>query len=385
MIETDAEDYGPDLFTDFHLEFIETNRYRPFFAYYPMVLAHSPSVLPPGATCDDADDEQCAFEKMVERIDHNVGRIYDKLDTLDLLDNTILVFTADNGTTAHAWSEVDGETVRGGKATTLDTGTRVPLIVWAPGQTGGRVFDDLVHIADIFPTLADGAGITIPNRGSLDGVSFWERLQGNDGNPRQSLFMFYFPTPYTGSFDNAFRHPPTLFARDKRYKLYWPNEMYDLSVDPHELHPLAEDHQESADARTKLKGVVDDVGYHGEAPYLGLGILDYLVRARIDVPRPRRRPVLSAAVVNRTAMTLSYVGRLDRSSTPDPTDYSVTADGTQITVSSLSLTSGTVDLTLATRVWNGQVVTVSYTPGYRPSPPPPRPGRRRCGKPTGDE
>ena len=366
LIETDDDDYGPDLLTDFHLQFIEDNRYRPFFAYYPMVLAHSPFVLPPDATCDDSDDRQCVFEKMVERADHNVGRIYDKLQSLGLLDNTILMFTADNGTTGFVSTELDGVTVRGGKATTLDTGTRVPLIAWVPGQSGGRVFDDLIHIADIFPTLADAAGLTIPNRGSLDGVSFWERLQGNEGDPRESLFMFYFPTPYAANFDHALRHPPTLFARDKRYKLYWPNELYDLSVDPHELHPLPEDHEESADARDKLKDVVDDVGYYGEAPYLGLGIAHYLVAGNPRAPRPRRRPILSGAAVNRTQMTLSYVGRLDRASTPDPTDFSVSADSTPISVSSISVNNRSVDLTLSTRVWNGQGVTVSYTPGEAP-------------------
>ena len=164
LIDTDAEDYGPDIFTDFHLDFIEANRDRPFFAYYPMVLPHDRYVLPPGAECADADGVQCIYEKMVARADHNVGRIYDKLESLGLLDNTILMFTADNGTPGEFATLLNGRTLLGGKGTTLDAGTRVPLIAWVPGQAGGRVLDDLVHIADIFPTLADAAGIEVPDR-----------------------------------------------------------------------------------------------------------------------------------------------------------------------------------------------------------------------------
>ena len=360
LIDTDADDYGPDIFTDFHLDFIEANRDRPFFAYYPMVLPHAPHVLPPGAECADADDTQCIFEKMIAHADHNVGRIHDKLKSLGLLDNTILMFTADNGTSGKFATSLDGRTLRGGKGTTLDAGTRVPLIAWVPGQPGGRALDDLIHIADIFPTLADAAGIEIPDRDELDGVSFWEQLRGNAGTPRETLFMYYFPSPYLSRFNNAFRHPPTLFVRDARYKLYRPNEMYDLSVDPHEIHPLPLDHEESASARTKLRNALSDV------PWAGQAITWEYVSADQQVPRPRRRPVLSGASMDRSNMTLSYVGQLAVDSQPAPGDFLVSVDGSEVAVSSVSVGDRAVTLTLASRVWEGQTVAVSYTPGSAP-------------------
>lgn len=89
--------YSPDFFVDFLLDFMESNQNRPFFAYYPMVLAHSPYGPPPGGICQYGVD-QCNYEEMVAYMDSNVGRIYDKLEELELLDNTFVVFTSDNGT-----------------------------------------------------------------------------------------------------------------------------------------------------------------------------------------------------------------------------------------------------------------------------------------------
>ena len=373
LIDTDAEDYGPDIFTDFHLDFIEANRDRPFFAYYPMVLPHDRYVLPPGAECADADGVQCIYEKMVARADHNVGRIYDKLESLGLLDNTILMFTADNGTPGEFATLLNGRTLLGGKGTTLDAGTRVPLIAWVPGQAGGRVLDDLVHIADIFPTLADAAGIEVPDRDQLDGVSFWEQLRGNPGTPRETLFMYYFPHPYAADFNHPFRHPSTLFIRDERYKLYWPREMYDTWLDPEEVHPLPIDHEESATARLKLWNASMGV------PRIGQAITWGSVSADLNVPRPRLRPALSGASVDRSDMTLSYVGQLDMASRPAPGDFLVSVDGDEVAVSSVSMDAQAVTLVLASRVWQNQTVTVSYTPGSTPLR---TPLRRRITRPS---
>ena len=67
-----------------------------------------------------------------------------------------------------------------------DGGTRVPLIAHVPGQTAGRVVDDLIDITDILPTVAAAAGIEVPADQTLDGVSFWDQQQGNPGQPRST-------------------------------------------------------------------------------------------------------------------------------------------------------------------------------------------------------
>ena len=153
-----------------------------------MVLPHYPLVPPPNAQCPTDDDKQCNFEDMVARMDYNVGRIYDRLAALRLLDNTILIFTSDNGTLKSLVSYLDGEAIHGDKSLPTDGGTRVPLIALVPGVDGGRVLDDLVDFTDLLPTLADAIGVTTPEDMTLDGVSFWEQLNGNPGQPREWIY-----------------------------------------------------------------------------------------------------------------------------------------------------------------------------------------------------
>ena len=175
-------DYGPDEMVGFLQEFIESNRNRPFFAYYSMLLPHDPfDSLPPIAQCADADNAQCVFEDMVAYLDYNVGRVYDKLEALRLLDNTVFLFASDNGTPSSKVSHLHGEAIHGDKGMTTDGGTRVPLIVQVPGAAGGQVIDDLIDFTDFLPTLADAAGLTIPADVTVDGSSFWDRLQGGSG------------------------------------------------------------------------------------------------------------------------------------------------------------------------------------------------------------
>ena len=368
LVDTDSSDYGPDIFVEFLLDFIETNQRQPFFAYYPMVLPHDPFVLPPGAGCSGGCSEQEKFEIMVTRVDRNVGLIYDKLETLGLLDNTLLLFIADNGTHKRIISSLGGEVFYGDKALPTDGGTRVPLIAHVPGQTQGRVISDLVDITDIFPTVADAAGIEVPSDHTVDGVSFWEQLQGNAGSPREWIYTYYFPSPEVPRFELPKWHPEIAYARDKQYKLYSTGEMFDLTADRLELRPLPADDADSATARTTLQAVLDSM------PARGDGISSELTGIVPDgLRRPRWRPVLSGAAVTHDKLTLSYVGW---ATTPEPPaqSFTVLVDGTEVAISETHMsridvatsgvTSGTttVTLTLESEVVAGQDVTVSYVP-----------------------
>ena len=359
FIDTIEDDYGPDIFVDFAADFIEENQKRPFFLYYPMVLPHTPLVLPPGTTCTDPDDRQCIYEHMVTRADHNVGRIYEKLESAGLLDNTVLVFTGDNGSNRHAVSELDGEIVYGDKGVTTNAGTKVPLVVWAPGQTGGRVFDDLISFTDFLPTFADAVGVELPEEEEFNGVSFWERLQGNSGAPREWLYMYYFSLPYVSSRNIPYRSPQIRFIRDKRYKLYGTGEFYDLEADPDELHPLPDDHAESSATRSMLQ---TNLNRSSIAPK---GIEWWMVR-RSRGPRPRNRPALSGAEVDRSVLTLNYTGILEKKNAPPADSFVVGVDGTPRDVTAVSLGYHTVTLTLGSRVYEDEPVSVSYTPGANP-------------------
>ena len=358
VIERGQDAYGPDIFTDFLLEFIESNQDGPFFAYYPMVLPHSPFVPPPDAQCPATDDEQCNFEDMVSRLDHNVGRIHDKLAALELLDNTILVFTSDNGTNRSLVSYLDGVEIHGDKNLPTDGGTRVPLIAVVPGGEGGRVIDDLIDFTDFLPTLADAAALTIPEDVALDGVSFWERLQGKAGHPREWIYTYYFPWPYAYTYNSPAQHPEVAYARDKRYKLYSTGELFDLSEDRHEIHPLPSDHEDSLEARARLQVALYSM------PAAGQEIRwSFVNDGATSGKRPLWRPVLKAATVRGNELTLTYAGILRTKVEPPADAFEVQVDGTGRTVSAVSITASAVTLALASPVTVGQTVTVSYTPG----------------------
>ena len=366
LIETEPRDYGPDIFVDFLLDFIETHQRRPFFAYYPMALPHYPRVMPPGATCGSDASDQCIFEKMVNRIDRNVGRIYDKLETLGLLDNTLLLFTSDNGSPPSVVSYLHGEAIYGDKRMPTDGGTRVPLIAHVPGQTAGRVVDDLIDITDILPTVAAAAGIEVPADQTLDGVSFWDQLQGNPGQPREWIYTYYFPRPHALRFNSPVNHPEIAYVRGRQYKLYSTGELFDVAADPFELHVLPADDAESAAARTSLQAVLESMPARGERIIEGLtGVVPH------GLQRPLLRPLLSGVAVNGHELVLSYAGRVARSPRPSAESFTVRVDRSPVAVfwvevSRVSAGTSAVTLTLESEVVAGQDVTVSYVPGSQP-------------------
>ncbi len=274
--------YGPAVVTDFLLRFLEENRDRPFFVYYPMILPHSPFEPTPHSMDRGSKDEQANFVDMVEYIDFIVGRFQDKLEQLGLLRNTVFVFTADNGTHHRLSSDLPGRTVRGDKGAPTDAGTHVPLVVNAPGMIhGGRVVDDLIDFTDFLPTLAEAAGLQVPGGDEIDGRSFWGRLQGGPGNPRQWLYTYYFPRPFADQFDTPYTHPEVWFVRDKRYKLYGDGKLFDVRADPDERQPLPSAHAGSIPARKKLQSALDSM------PRTGLRIPAGRSRASRDWARPR--------------------------------------------------------------------------------------------------
>lgn len=265
IIDVSEDDYGPDIFTDFLLDFIETNRERPFFAYFPMVLVHSPFVPTPHSTDRLSQDEQRNFEDMVAYTDFIVGRLQDRLEALGLLRNTIFVFTSDNGTHHTLASRLGGTSILGDKGAPTDAGTHVPLVVNAPGLIkGGRVLDDLIDFADFLPTLAEAAGLELPGKTETDGVSFWPRLLGQPGQPREWLYTYYFPRPFAEEFATPYTNPEVAYVRDKRYKLYRSGQLFDLRADPDETAPLPGSEAALQSVRNKLQSALDAMPPSGE-------------------------------------------------------------------------------------------------------------------------
>jgi arylsulfatase A-like enzyme len=145
--------YGPAICNDFLLDFVRENKDEPMFIYYPMILKHG------GAGSDDYEGMG-----MVACIDHFVGRLVEVLDETGIRDNTILIWTTDNGPR---------------KGSTSESGCCEPFIVNCPGTVPeGVVSAALVDITDILPTFAELGGAKLPTEHTLDGISFAKLITG---------------------------------------------------------------------------------------------------------------------------------------------------------------------------------------------------------------
>ena len=281
LMKVKEDDYGPELMARFLLDFIDTNKDKPFFVYYPMVLVHSPFVPTPHSADRNSKDQQRNFEDMVAYMDFIVGRFEDKLEELDLARNTVFIFTADNGTHHNLNSELDGRNIRGDKGAPTDAGTHVPLLVKAPGVVrGGRLIHDLIDFSDFLPTLADATGLKLPSGLQVDGRSFWPQLLGEKGKPREAHYTYYFPRPFAEEFNTPYQNPEVRYARDKRYKLYANGELFDVTADPGEANPLPES-PETTKVRAALQAALDAMPSHGAE------VSEKQWRRSVGAPRPR--------------------------------------------------------------------------------------------------
>ena len=236
-VHTSADDYGPHLISEFALEFMETHKDEPFFLYYPMLLPHSPFVATPHSRQINATTKFAVspanFAESVAYTDYLVGRLLDHLDVLGLAGNTLVLFLGDNGTHLRVTSVLADREIAGGKSFASEAGTHVPLLARWPGHAPARsVSADLIELSDFLPTLSDLVGSPLPQDEVFDGRSFLPQLRGEEGNPRESLFVHWDANP-TNSV------PPLRFARSKRFKLYHTGLFYDMRSDWEERNPIS--------------------------------------------------------------------------------------------------------------------------------------------------
>ena len=257
QLEAGEDSYGPDIFSDFVIDFIDRNKDKPFFIYYPMVLVHDPFVpTPDSKTWSDKDRrykrDTAYFKDMVAYTDKVVGKIHDKLVATGLDNNTLLIFTGDNGTNVNIVSYTSDDTIRGGKGNTIDAGTRVPLVIhWPEKIKQPRVYTGLVEFSDFYPTLAEIADTTV----NVDGQSFYALLNDSGTFERKTAFVNYDPrwSPNVNQYRNR-------FARTIRYKLYQDGNFYNLTNDVLEKHPVPADSlsPEMMTTRDSLQAVLDE-------------------------------------------------------------------------------------------------------------------------------
>ncbi|MCP5535967.1 MAG: sulfatase-like hydrolase/transferase [Akkermansiaceae bacterium] len=257
-----AGKYGPDMMSDFLCDFFEKHhKQQPVFLYYPMVLVHNPFVPTPDSLGPngkktnkqpkDAKLRKKNFVAMVNYMDKIVGKIVKKVDDLGELENTLILFTADNGTNEVITSLWNNQPIQGGKGGMKDMGTHVPLIAyWKGTSSAGTVLSDLVDFTDFYPTLAEAAGIQMGENDPTDGRSFLSRLRGEKGNPRDWALCHY---------QCYWDKTPGQFARTQQYKLYRDGRFFSVPNDLKETTDLSKEPMspEAKKAHQKLQATLE--------------------------------------------------------------------------------------------------------------------------------
>lgn len=186
----DGQTYLTDVFSDAALDFIERHQREPFFLQLAYNAPHFPLEAP-----DDLARKYVEMGyslgvsliyAMIEVMDAGIGRIAEKLDDLGIADNTILIFTSDNGPAFGSWNGFSQTRYNygfnGSKGNTYEGGIRVPLIIcWPDGLDGGKRIGDMAHFTDWFPTLLSMAEVDAPAELALDGVDITPVLRGEGG------------------------------------------------------------------------------------------------------------------------------------------------------------------------------------------------------------
>lgn len=252
----------------------ERDESKPFFLYMPFIAPHTPLDAPQELQDKYADIEtdlaptrakqtddtrrlskillqpsaRPMYAAVVDAMDQAIGRVLDTLDEEQIADETIVLFFSDNGGAAYSVGGADNAPLRGGKGETFEGGIRVVSVMRWPDQLpGGGKMTDIMTAMDVFPTLADAAGVEPRNRREFDGRSLWPAIARNEPMPREDLVFFGAEMMRPGSFH--------LTAFDEEWKLIQEVEQSQLDVtvtnylfrpveDPNEFNNLAQVHPE---------------------------------------------------------------------------------------------------------------------------------------------
>lgn len=266
------EVYAPELIHDKALQFIEENKDKPFFMFYPNVIPHAELLLPeenmaefrgkylPEKHYDGAEpgdpgfregpygtqaESHAAFAAMVTLLDKQVGDVLEKLKELGIEKNTIVMFTSDNGPHLEGGADPDyfdsNGPLKGYKRDLYEGGIRVPMIAWWPTKIeAGSKSNHASAFWDIMPTIADLAGIEAPE--NIDGISFLPSLLNKEGQKQHDYLYWEF---HEKGGRKALRKANWKLVRYDVFKTEkTTTELYDLSKDIGEENNVANEHPE---------------------------------------------------------------------------------------------------------------------------------------------
>ncbi|MEO0415737.1 MAG: sulfatase, partial [Verrucomicrobiota bacterium] len=238
-------------YTERAVEFIETNKDKPFFLYLAHSLPHIPLFCAPEFR---GKSQGSLYGDVIEEIDWSVGQVLQKVRDAGLAENTVVVFSSDNGPwlsfQTHGGS---AGPLREGKGTTFEGGQRVPTIFWGPGIVQPKLQRETGATMDLMATFAALSGTEVPSDRKLDSHDLSPLLEGEDGAVRDTFFY------WTRAELHAVRHGKWklhIVQRDspnygKKIVLEKP-ELYDLVADISEKYDVADQYPEVVETLQKL-------------------------------------------------------------------------------------------------------------------------------------
>ncbi len=251
---TKKVDYSNDLFTEDALRFIGENKDQPFFLYLPYTIPHENGEAPEGERMEVPDygiykdlpwePDRKGYAAMISRLDEAVGSILQKLKDSGIDENTLVIFTSDNGPEMNFTflKQFDSNGIfRGGKRDLYEGGIRVPFIARWPGKIPpGTVSEHISAFWDFLPTACEVAGVPIPE--GIDGISCLRALTGQEGQAEHDYLYWEF---YEKQGAKAVRKGEWKAVKNNLYEdPESPVELYDLETDPGESTNLAEQYPE---------------------------------------------------------------------------------------------------------------------------------------------
>lgn len=233
------------------LEFIDDNKENPFFLYYASPFPHWPP------SCSEewvGSSKGGTYGDTMQEVDWSIGEIINKLESENLLEDTLIIFTSDNGPWYEGATD-DGD--RGRKGTKYNGGSHVPLIVSMKGTIEeGKVDDHLISGLDIFPTILDMLDIDLPDDRIIDGISMWDAWRGLSEPTRNYVYINDKKDEFAyieGNFKYMQRSASEIGP-------YWNLStgpfLYDLSVDKKEAYDVSMLYPEIAE---RMKNKVDEI------------------------------------------------------------------------------------------------------------------------------
>ena len=260
----DPDLYGPQVFADFACDFIERNAgsEKPFFVYYPMVLVHEPFVPTPDSP-EWADPER-RYEKdtayyadMMAYTDKIVGQIENTLKEHGEWENTLFIFTADNGTHPTVISSTTYGKIQGAKGQSINHGNLVPMIVsWPEKIKNSLTTNAVLSFNDFLPTFCEAAGIPAENY-ETDGMNFIPVLTGDQDELNEEIFIHY--SPRWGRWEH------NRWVMDGEYKLYRDGRFFNTAEDVLEKHTLENLSETEQKLKEKFQQILDEK--EGEVPF----------------------------------------------------------------------------------------------------------------------